>query len=102
MVRTRPHFGGERWWFKCPKCETLRAYVYLVPCVYSLCRECHGLTYVSRQEFNRVSRHGRGFRNFKHRMDRLLSKAGASDRAALRGRFKRSRLSASKGPGLVA
>ena len=93
LVSTRPHFGGRRWWFECPACKVRRAYIYLVPCLYSLCRECLGLTYESRQEYNWTSRHGRGYRNFKYRMDSILNAAEQLDRGRKRRRFRRERQS---------
>jgi len=47
LVCTRPNYGGRRWWFECPGCTSRRACIYLIPCLYSYCRECLGLTYES-------------------------------------------------------
>lgn len=50
------HFGGGRWWFVCPlsvrgvSCRRRCRILYLAPgSVYFGCRECHRLTYESRQ-----------------------------------------------------
>jgi hypothetical protein len=50
------HYGGKRWWFVCPlvvddcKCQRRCRIMYLPPgAEYFGCRECHRLTYESRQ-----------------------------------------------------
>jgi hypothetical protein len=50
LVTTRPHFGGRRWWFRCPSCHDLAARLYRPRASRWLCRSCHGLTYRSTQE----------------------------------------------------
>ena len=47
IVYTLPHLGGKRPWFLCPHCG--RRVRMLYGGRYFLCRECHGLTYESRQ-----------------------------------------------------
>jgi hypothetical protein len=47
LVMTRPHFGGVRYWFLCPRCERRVGKLY-GPCVGSLgCRGCLHLAYLS-------------------------------------------------------
>jgi hypothetical protein len=57
LVVTRPHFGGQRWWFLCPLlgnsggCNRRVAVLYLPYYArYFGCRDCHELTYTSCQE----------------------------------------------------
>jgi hypothetical protein len=57
---TEPHFGGERWWFRCPlvrdgePCRRRCFKLYLPPRAdYFGCRECYNLTYRSAQEAHR-------------------------------------------------
>ena len=90
LVSTRPHFGGKRWWFLCPGCSRQRAQLYLIPCLYSLCRECLKLTYTSRQEHNRNTRHGLGWANFRYLLYRADGRHQARQRRALRRRVRRS------------
>ena len=58
LAVTRPHFGGQRWWFRCPLVVNDR------PCLrrarklylrrgYFGCRRCHDLTYESAQEHDK-------------------------------------------------
>ena len=56
VVSTPCHFGGKRWWFICPlivngrSCQRRCRIVYMPPgSEYFGCRECHQLTYESRQ-----------------------------------------------------
>jgi len=56
LVTTACHFGGVRWWFRCPLavggigCRRRCSVLYLPPnAKYLGCRECHDLTYESRQ-----------------------------------------------------
>lgn len=52
LIATRPHFGGRRWWLRCPRpgCGKRVRIVYLQRARSGLgCRGCHGLTYYSRQ-----------------------------------------------------
>ena len=56
VVSTRCNYGGKRWWFICPlvvngrSCQRRCRIVYLPPeAEYFGCRECHRLTYESRQ-----------------------------------------------------
>lgn len=47
---TTPHFGGERWWFRCPRCGRKSCKLYrpwYQP--HFACRLCHELTYYSAQ-----------------------------------------------------
>jgi hypothetical protein len=64
LETTRPHFGGLRWWGRCPlevggvPCRRRVAKLYLPPgSRYFGCRQCHQLTYHSAQTHDgRVSR----------------------------------------------
>lgn len=64
LVTTRPHFGGVRWWFRCPltrngvPCFRRVQKLYMPPGnSYYGCRHCYDLTYTSSQESDkRVSR----------------------------------------------
>ena len=56
VTSTRCNYGGKRWWFICPlvvngrACQRRCRIVYLPPSAkYLGCRECHRLTYESRQ-----------------------------------------------------
>jgi len=53
LVRTRPHFGGVRWWFRC-RCGLRVGRLYLPPSggPTFACRTCHALTYRSSQTHN--------------------------------------------------
>jgi len=53
LCRTYPHFGGIRWWFRCPAqgCGKRVAKLYSPPGYrYFLCRICQNLTYTSCRE----------------------------------------------------
>lgn len=53
LDRTFPHFGGVRWWFKCPNrsCNRRVGKLYLAPGVkYFVCRHCLDLRYTSQRE----------------------------------------------------
>ena len=57
LARTPCHFGGQRWWFRCPLvvsgrlCDRRCGKLYLPPGgVYFGCRTCYDLTYTSCQE----------------------------------------------------
>ncbi len=56
VISTPCNYGGKRWWFICPlsvngrACQRRCRIVYLPPgAAYLGCRECHQLTYESRQ-----------------------------------------------------
>jgi hypothetical protein len=55
---TRPNFGGERPWWKCPKCCRRCAIVYTLGMNPFVCRLCASLTYVTAQTdgFTRATR----------------------------------------------
>jgi hypothetical protein len=60
LRRTRPHFGGVRWWWTCPltvsgaPCRRRAAKLYLPPSGwYFGCRQCYNLTYRSTQEYDK-------------------------------------------------
>lgn len=46
LTTTKPHFGGLRLWFECPRCNrrVAKLYPYLPARTYA-CRECLGLVY---------------------------------------------------------
>jgi len=50
-IETTPcHYGGRRWWFRCPGCNRRCRILYRPPeSTYFACRVCHNLTYTSRQ-----------------------------------------------------
>jgi len=57
LTATRPHFGGLRWWFRCPlvrggrPCGRRVGKLHMPPGSRNFgCRQCHGLTYTSCQE----------------------------------------------------
>lgn len=82
LDKTRPHFGGVRYWFICPSCKRRVAKLY-VPFRHDrfLCRRCHGLTYQSSQD--------------SHRFDKLffgiVGDQGNDIRRALVIRFQKNR-----------
>src|SRR5689334_19585223 len=48
LEATHLHFGGCRWWFRCPSCERRCAGLYLPPQGNAFaCRVCYGLAYQS-------------------------------------------------------
>lgn len=50
LCTTRPHFGGLRWWFVCPRCRGRAGRLHLPPgSTQFWCRACHGLSYESAQ-----------------------------------------------------
>jgi hypothetical protein len=50
-----PHLGGRHWWFVCPLCGRRRLHLYLRSHDWG-CRVCHGMTYRSCQEAQRLER----------------------------------------------
>jgi len=49
LETTRPHLGGLRWWFICPRCGRRAQKLYHPPGGNRFgCRNCHHLTYRSR------------------------------------------------------
>lgn len=51
LQTTRPHYGGWRWWFTCPRCDRRVRKLYLPPGrTHFGCRHCYDLTYRSCQE----------------------------------------------------
>jgi hypothetical protein len=60
LEKTRPNFGGVRWWCRCPllvsdvPCNRRVVKLYLSPSSsYFGCRSCHRLTYTSAQEHDK-------------------------------------------------
>ena len=65
LERTRPHYGGQRWWFLCPGCGGLARRLFLPPGESRFgCRRCRHLTYRSCQESHTTA-------GFFHRLQRL-------------------------------
>lgn len=63
LTTTRPHLGGIRWWFVCPRrrhgapCACRVAKLYLPPGGrYFGCRTCYNLTYTSCRESHQFDR----------------------------------------------
>ncbi|MEA3406613.1 MAG: hypothetical protein U9R48_00855 [Chloroflexota bacterium] len=86
LTTTRPHFGGQRWWFSCPGrgCGGRRVgKLYLPPGeIYFLCRHCHDLTYRSAQEHDKTMDRYR--RMSSEELLALIDDEGAQDvRAAM-------------------
>lgn len=46
LVPTNPHYGGVRWWFRCPNCRKKCGLLYLGSRIMA-CRKCYGLSYES-------------------------------------------------------
>ena len=74
LETTRPHFGGVRWWGRCP-CGRRVMKVYLPPGGNRFeCRTCHGLTYESVQTHDvRVD----ALRRNPDEIDRILDEPAA-------------------------
>jgi hypothetical protein len=68
------HYGGERPWFRCPRCYERRAVLYSVNGRFR-CRGCHDLAYTSTRE-NELDRCIR-------RADRLRARLGDTSRGAI-------------------
>jgi hypothetical protein len=50
LTRTEPHYGGARWWFRCPSLQVRVGKLYLPPTEkHFASREAHRLTYRSCQ-----------------------------------------------------
>ncbi len=48
------HFGGVRWWFRCPSCGRRAGKLHLPPSALRFaCRTCHDLAYTSSQEHDK-------------------------------------------------
>lgn len=47
VLQTTPNFGGVRYWWGCPRCGRRVRILYGAP---FMCRECHALTYETRQK----------------------------------------------------
>jgi hypothetical protein len=46
LQKTKPHFGGVRWWFTCPMCKRRMGKLYLsFKGNYFACRRCCDLRY---------------------------------------------------------
>ena len=65
LVSTVPHYGGRRWWFKCPHTGLRTTKLYLSPGAnHFASRQAHDLTYRSCQEsgsFDRLCRRVAGY-----------------------------------------
>ena len=60
------HFGGQRHWFHCPRCDRRAELLYRVEGLF-LCRCCHNLTYESQNE-DRTKRMVRAARKIRRRL----------------------------------
>ena len=49
LTSTRPHLGGQRLWWVCPRCGGRKATVFVCGRAGVLCRVCAGLSYASSQ-----------------------------------------------------
>jgi hypothetical protein len=57
LVSTVPHYGGRRWWFKCPSTRLRTSKLYLPPGAdHFASRQAHDLTYRSCQESGEFGR----------------------------------------------
>jgi len=65
LTRTPQPFGGERIWFVCPSCQTLRAVLFVRK--FFRCRNCHDLSYRTRNE-NGLGRNLLGASKIKQRL----------------------------------
>ena len=55
LSTTRPHLGGLRWWFHCPRCQRRIGKLYKPPeSAEFRCRQCHNLTYRKSQEHDKT------------------------------------------------
>ncbi|QEL19853.1 hypothetical protein [Limnoglobus roseus] len=84
LVATRCHLGGLRWWLACPvqrygsPCGRRARKLYLCENTFG-CRECHGLTYLCRQQSDKrvaaAFRAGTDLSEFEARPDMTLAEA---------------------------
>ena len=50
LITSKMHFGGLRYWFKCPMCERKMGTLFIHPLSQQLgCRSCLGLEYRARR-----------------------------------------------------
>jgi hypothetical protein len=87
-------FGGVRWWFICSGCARRRAHLYARGLGSWSCRECLGLTYLSRQRRNWASYRGSGWMAVRRVFDRDGAACKKRARRAIRRRLSRWRASA--------
>lgn len=53
FTSSSPHFGGQRYWFLCPRCSKRVGKLYRPKMADEFeCRHCHRLTYISSQKHN--------------------------------------------------
>jgi hypothetical protein len=79
LISTAAHFGGRRWWFKCPVNGIRAAKLYLPPTAIRFAsRQAHDLTYKSCQQSGQ-------FNHFCRRIASHLGRDEADLRAILRG-----------------
>ncbi|WP_374972754.1 hypothetical protein [Spongiibacter marinus] len=50
LTSTECNFGGKRWWFACPHCNSRRTALYLATKSSFACRVCLNLPYASQQQ----------------------------------------------------
>lgn len=61
LATTTPHFGGHRWWFKCPATDIRVGKLYLPPvATHFASRQAHDVTYLSCQRSGQSNRFWRG------------------------------------------
>lgn len=71
LETTQPHWGGKRWWFRCPRCDRRVSKLYLRG-RYFRCRNCHSLTYHSVQTGHSEERFLHGLAMIERRFERRL------------------------------
>jgi hypothetical protein len=50
LTSTTPHYGGKRWWFKCPAARCTRRVGVLYLGNIFACRHCWGMAYASQNQ----------------------------------------------------
>ncbi|MDI3291967.1 hypothetical protein [Polyangium sp. 15x6] len=82
---TSPHFGGVRWWARCPGCRARVAFLYLdLDLARVECRTCAGLAYASTRECPLF----RALRRARKLEERLARRSWGSTRARLVARVE--------------
>ena len=66
LDKTRCHYGGFRYWFKCPQCHTRSGVLYYLDSEF-LCRQCHRLPYATQRE-EKIDRLIRKLRKMRRRV----------------------------------
>jgi hypothetical protein len=81
LTTTTPNFGGVRFWFICPLCQSRVRKLYGPPnSAYFFCRTCHNLTYRSCRDSHRFDklyeRMGRRFGVSGKEIERIMKRPG--------------------------